>query len=417
MLSIWNALDLFAAIADNHLASRSHGGMVGQQFPSLRSADSSIETICYPAFAVERHSGHSVTQVGVCLVLFSLGYSICSFAQAPASDGIRPASAQLDTQREVLIESKRPADLQVRALLEKMAAAGVLSPTNVRELRDAYLFYVTLAGPPEQIFSVKDRRIPGPAKDIPIRLYYPRADGALPIWIFFHGGGFVTGSLETHDTTLRGVANRCGCLVVAVAYRLAPEHPFPAGLDDAYAATTWVAEHAAEIGGDPRRIGVGGDGAGGNLAAGVALMARDKGDPRLMFQLLIYPLLDATMGTASRIMSPDKGFSRDREVSVLAAYVPLDVELVDPRVSPVYAKRLQNLPSTLIVVGKDDPVRDEVNRYAERLSAAGVSISVSEHPDEIHGFFLFAGAFDAGRQAVNEIAVSLKQAFQNAGRP
>ena len=192
-----------------------------------------------------------------------------------------------------------PTDPQVKAIIAKMNAAGVLHPQNLEEARKAYLFYAQFAGPPEHVFQVEDRQIPGPAGNIPIRLYAPRAGGGLPVFVFFHGGGFVTGNLDTHDPPLRAIANRCECLVVSVAYRLAPEHPYPAATDDAYAATKWVANHAAEIGGDASRIAVGGDGAGGNLAAVVTLMARDQGGPRLIYQVLIYPILDSLMLTHS----------------------------------------------------------------------------------------------------------------------
>ena len=174
-----------------------------------------------------------------------------------------------------------------------MAAAGIALPTTVADVRKAYLFYPKLSGTPESVFRIQDREVPGPAGNIPLRVYTPSSTSGLPIAVFFHGGGFVAGSLDSHDTPLRSVSNRCQCIVVSVAYRLAPENKYPAAPEDAYAATRWVAEHAADIGGDPHRIAVAGDGAGGNLAAVVTLMARERGTPPLIFQLLIYPSLDA----------------------------------------------------------------------------------------------------------------------------
>ena len=352
----------------------------------------------------------------ICLLISSCFCSVCAFAQTRTnSDAVdqNNSQGQSDPGPGTHIDRKRLADPQLLAFLDKMDAAGVLSPGNVRELRKAYPFYASLAGPAEQVFGVTDKQIPGPAGEIPIRLYYPRAGGALPMWIFFHGGGFVTGSLETHDTPLRALANRCDCLVVAIAYRLAPEHPFPAAPDDAYAATKWVAENAVEIGGDPHRIAVGGDGAGGNLAAVVALMARDRGGPHLILQVLIYPILDANMGTVSHVVSRDPLFNKDCELSALGAYVPFLIDFNDPQISPVDAKSLRDLPAALIVVGKDDPVRDEVDMYARRLNAAGVSVGVSDYPNGIHRFFLLAGALDAGKRAIDEISAGLRQAFQN----
>jgi len=304
-------------------------------------------------------------------------------------------------------------DPQVQALLDRMAAAGVLHPKTVEQWRDAYDFYAMFEGAPEPIFRAENRAIPGPAGKIPIRIYFPRQASALPVWVFFHGGGFVTGSIDTHDTPLRAVANRCDCIVVSVAYRLAPENPFPAATDDAYAATQWVAEHAADFGGDPRRIAVGGDGAGGNLAAVVALMARDKGGPRLVSQLLIYPTLDLTMLTPSWIVGNDPMFTTDAMVVAVGNYVPMNTDLENPYISPVYAKDLRDVPPAFIITDADDPVRDEAETFATRLRDAGVPVAVSRYPNAIHGFFLMAGALDAGRKAIDEVGATLKQMFTN----
>ena len=174
-----------------------------------------------------------------------------------------------------------------------------------------------------------------------------------------------------------------------------------------------MAENAAKIGGDPRRIAVGGDGAGGNLAAVVALMARDHGGPHLTLQVLIYPILDGTMSTVSQVISRDPVFNVDSELSMLGAYVPFLIDVSNPRISIVNAESLRELPPALIVVGKDDPVRDEVDLYAHRLRAADISADVSEYPNGIHRFLLLAGALDAGKRAIDEIGAGLKQAFHN----
>ena len=309
---------------------------------------------------------------------------------------------------------KESTDPQVKAVLDQMVAAGVLHPKTLEQWRQAYLFYAKLAGTPEKVFRVENRAVPGPTGSIPIRLYSPHAAGDLPVWIFFHGGGFVTGSVDTHDTPLRAVANRCDCLVVSVAYRLAPENPYPAATNDAYAATKWVADHAAEIGGDPRRIAVGGDGAGGNLAAVVTLMAHDQGGPRLVYQVLIYPILNFVTGTRSWILDNDPIFTTDAMLATSSTYVTINTDLDLPYLSPVEAKSFQGLPAALIITDEDDPVRDEAERYADELKGAGVPVEMSRYPKMIHGFFLMAGALDAGKKSIDQIAAALKQVFKGA---
>jgi acetyl esterase len=229
--------------------------------------------------------------------------------------------------------------------------------------------------------------------------------------VFFHGGGFVAGNLDTEDTPLRSVTNRCGCIIVSVAYRLAPEYPYPAAPDDAFAATTWVAEHALELGGDARRIAVGGDGAGGNLAAVVALMARDRSGPRLIYQVLIYPDVDAIL-RGSRYLSNDPVVTPEARVANLGAYVPLLGNSEDPYISPIYAKSLSDLPPALLITDQDDPAWDEGKTYANRLRHARVPVQVSQYPNIIHGFFLMAGALDAGKKCIDEVAAALTEAFK-----
>jgi len=307
------------------------------------------------------------------------------------------------------------ADPQVKAVVDKMAAAGVIHLMTVDQVRKAYLFYPTLSGTPEHVFRVDNRSIPGSAGNISIRLYIPREGQGLPIFVFFHGGGFVAGSLDTHDTPLRAVANRCGCIVVSVGYRLAPQNTYPAAPDDAYAATKWISEHAAEIGGDARRIAVGGDGAGGNLAAVVTLMGRDRGGPHLVYQVLIYPTLNAII-QASGYISKDPVLTPDVRAAILAAYVPLTKDLQDPYISPVSAKSLKDLPPAFLVTDEDDPARDEGDAYAKRLAEEGVAVKVSKYPNMIHNFFLMAGELDAGKKAIDEISEALKNRFENVSR-
>ena len=304
-----------------------------------------------------------------------------------------------------------PIDPQVKVIEDKMAAAGVLHPTTLEQARKAYQFYAQFAGVPENIARVENRRIPGPAGDNPIRLYAARTGGELPVLIFYHGGGFITGSLDTHDAPLRAIANRCDCLIVSVEYRLAPEHHYPAATEDAYAAAKWVADHAAEIGGDPQRIAVGGDGAGGNLAAVVALMARDRGGPHLMFQMLIYPIVNSLMLTHSWVDSKDPILTNDAMLAQWAAYVPVNTDPQTPYISPTNGD-LHKLPPALIVTDTQDPLRDEDSQYALELRNAGVAANFVLCPNVIHGFFLMSGQVDAAKLCVESTAAALKQAFQ-----
>lgn len=316
-------------------------------------------------------------------------------------------------------ESQTPADPQVKTVLDKMATAGVARPTTVEDVRKAYLFYPTLSGSPENIFRIEDREIPGPAAkgSIRVRVYSPNSTSGLPIFVFFHGGGFVAGSLDTYDTPLRSVAIRCQCIVVSVAYRLAPENKYPAAPDDAYAATKWVAEHGSEIGGDPYRIAVGGDGAGGNLAAGVTLMARERGAPRLIFQVLIYPTLDAsTMRPVWWEETDVPTVTRDVKNDILRLYLPVTGNLRDPYVAPLHAENLKNLPAALVITYEDNPMHDEGDEYATRLRQDGVAVNVSFYSNMIHGFFLMAGDLAAGKKCIDEVASALRNAFKGASQ-
>jgi acetyl esterase len=360
-----------------------------------------------------------VVKLSRCFVGLALLASFLSGGTTHASPAPRRGHAKISapsqSQSATGSAAQAQVDPQVKKVLDKMTAAGVLHPTTIEEIKKSYSFYMTLQAPPEKVFRVADRQIPGPAGNLTIRIYTPRAGEKLPVLVFFHGGGFVAGSLETHDVPLRAVANRCDCIVVSVAYRLAPAYRYPAATDDSYAATAWVASHAQEFSGDPHRIAVGGDGSGGNLAAVVALMARDKGAPHLVYQVLIYPMTDATvMKSAWWTESPDPVISREAKNNVLSWYLPPTGRLEDPYVSPILAENLSGLPSALVLTDQDDPLRDEAEQYANRMSQAGVATKVIRYPNVIHGFFLLLGQLDAATDSVNQVANGLKQAFANA---
>jgi acetyl esterase len=309
---------------------------------------------------------------------------------------------------------KEPTDPQLKAVLGQMAAAGVLHPQTLEQAQKTYLFLTKFGGAPENVFHVEDRALSGPGGNVPIRVYVPRSGEGLPVWVFFHGGGFVGGSLDTHDTVLRAVANRCDCVVVSVGYRLAPGSHYPAAANDAYAATNWVASHAAEIHGDPKRIALGGDGAGGNLAVVVALMARDHGSPQFVSQVLIYPIVNAMLTSYSWVEPSDPVLTRDAMLAKWSVYVPFNVDLQDPYVSPADSSDLRNLPPTLIITGENDPVGDDINQFVKTLMDASVPARVIVYPNAIHGFFLMAGALDAGRKAIDDTAAALRETFKAA---
>ncbi|MDQ1375382.1 MAG: acetyl esterase, partial [Actinomycetota bacterium] len=231
----------------------------------------------------------------------------------------------------------------------------------------------------------------------------------LPVLVFFHGGGFVIGDLDTHDQVCRQLANGSHAIVVAVDYRLAPEHPYPAAPDDCFAATTWIHEHATELGGDPTRMAVAGDSAGGNLAAVVAQEARDKGGPPLKAQILIYPATDLSMQHPS-ITENGEGYLLTKEGMdwFMGHYAP-DVD--DVRCSPLAAVDLSGLPPALVITAEFDPLRDEGEAYAAHLREAGVPVVLSRYDGMIHGFFQLGVLLDAGTKAVDEAARALAAAL------
>ena len=353
------------------------------------------------------------------LLLASMALVLLYTASGPRKGSESPMEwsiqSLVEKQKATLTEAEtqKPDDPQVKAVLDMMAAAGVTRPSTVADVRRAYLFYPKLSGTPEHVFRIEDRQIPGPEGSIPIRLYTPTSKSGLPMLIFFHGGGFVAGGLDSHDIPLRSVANRCECLVISVGYRLAPENKYPAATEDAYAATKWVAGHAVDISGDSHRIAVGGDGAGGNLAAVVTLMARERGTPRLVFQILVYPSLDfSTMRPSWWAETDAPTVSREAKRDISIAYLPIVTNLRDPFIAPVHAKDLKNLPPALLMTYEgDNPLRIETDEYVDRLRRDGVVVKVSVYSNALHGFFLMAGDLDAGKKCIDELAMTLKKAF------
>jgi acetyl esterase len=245
-----------------------------------------------------------------------------------------------------------------------------------------------------------------------VRIYTPEGQAPFPGLVFFHGGGWVVGDLDTHDSPCRQLAKKAGCVVVSVGYRLAPEHQFPAALEDCYAATQWVATNAAQIGIDPQRIAVGGDSAGGNLAAVIAQLARDKEGPALVLQLLIYPAVDGTMSFPS-IQENGQGYllTQDSINYYYSHYVPAGTDRKHVLLSPFYAARFTGLPLAHIITAEFDPLRDEGEAYAEKLQAAGVPVTCTRYDGMIHAFVSLDGILDQGKKAIDEAATALRAAF------
>jgi len=305
-----------------------------------------------------------------------------------------------------------PLDPQVQAVMEQVAALGfppthTVSPEQARANGRAR---PRARGP--EVAGVEDRTIPGPESELPVRIYTPQGDGPFPSLVWFHGGGWVVGDLESADATARYLAVGSNCVVISVDYRLAPETKFPGPAEDCYAATEWVTNNAPRINADPGKLAVGGDSAGGNLATAVCLMSRDRRGPTLAFQLLVYPVTDRNFATES-YSSNAEGYqlSRDGMVWYWNHYLPSDADGSNPYACPLQARDLSGLPPTLVITAEFDPLRDEGEAYAHRLELAGVSTTCTRYDGMIHGFFGMAAAVDKGKQAVDQATSMLRATF------
>lgn len=309
---------------------------------------------------------------------------------------------------------------QARALIDLMAERGV-PPTHTLSPADARNFYrerrfFTQPEPPA-VAEVKDLSATGPHGAIPLRLYKPlgvqAASSGLPVLVYFHGGGWVIGDLDTHDVLCRQLANASGCAVVAVDYRMGPENRFPCAVDDCYAATRWVRDHAASLGVDASRLAVGGDSAGGNLAAVVSILARDAGDLPIVFQLLIYPATDMRRLSNSH-QSNGQGYvlTTDTMDYFQRHYTGgNEAHYVDWRASPSLADSHANLPPALVLTAGFDPLRDEGIAYAQKLSDAGGRTTHISFERQIHGFITMSRVLDEANVAVRICAMELKTAL------
>jgi acetyl esterase len=310
-------------------------------------------------------------------------------------------------------------DSQTQALLARLAAAGgtpvyELSPSEARAGRNP--FFAAVGGPPPRVFKVEDRTIPGPAGDMPVRIYTPEGelDDAMgyPLLVYFHGGGWLLGSLDTHDSLCRSLANATGCIVVSVDYRLAPENKFPAAVEDAYRAVCWVSENARHLNGDASRLLVGGDSAGGNLAAVSCLWAKERGGPDVMHQLLLYPVMDLSNldkesyhvhGEGYLLTAQSMVYYRDR-------YLRDEGDRKNPYASPLLADDLSGLPPATVVAAELDVLTDEGKAYVDRLNSVGVPATYLCYDKMIHPFLNFLEDVDRAGEAVLEIGKLLRKA-------
>ena len=306
-----------------------------------------------------------------------------------------------------------PVDPRIQELLDKGAGVPATNTLSVPAARAQYEARVALMPPAAAVAGVEERSIDEAGCALRMRIYRPLGDGPLPLLLFFHGSGFVLCSLDTHDGICRNLCAGARCIVVSVDYRLAPEHKFPAGLDDCLFATRWAAQHAAELGADGRRVAIAGDSAGGNLAAAVALRMRDEGRPALSGQLLIYPVTDYhTPGTPSYRENADGyGLTRDTMIWFWDHYLADPAEATHPYASPLRAKSLAHLPPALVVTAEFDPLRDEGEAYATRLREAGVPTVTSRWDGMNHGFFFWVGMIDGATDAMAESCAWLRGIF------
>jgi acetyl esterase len=307
-----------------------------------------------------------------------------------------------------------PLDPQAQKIADAMAALNLppVEDSTPDEARESIRSRTAALGPFEDVAAVADHRVPVAGGEITVRVYSPGGPGPHPALVFYHGGGWVIGDLYTHDGICRALTNAARAIVASVDYRLAPEWKYPVAADDSYAALRWVVDNAARLGIDPRRVAVGGDSAGGNLSAVVALMARARGGPALVAQTLIYPVTDYNLDTASYIENAT-GYLLTREGMrwFWRHYLAREEQGTEPHASPLRAPSLAGLPPALVITAGCDPLRDEGEAYAARLRDAGVPVTLTRYEGMFHGFFRMTRLLDKAKAALDEVAGSLRKAF------
>ncbi|WP_338452744.1 alpha/beta hydrolase [Niallia oryzisoli] len=314
-----------------------------------------------------------------------------------------------------------PLQSQVKNLLDqiaeaKAAGAKAIEEMTVQENRDGLLaFYEGVVGESQEVGKVENLTIPVDGGQIGLRLYSPKGQGPFPVFVYYHGGGWVLGDLDVIDPILRSVTNSTECLVVSVDYRLAPEYKFPIPAEDCYAATKWVSENIAIYNGDPSRIAVGGDSAGGNLAAVVPLMAKDRGGPSIAYQVLLYPVTNFSFNTQSYLENGKDHYLETSAMHWFAnQYLNNEEDKYNPYASPLLADDVSGLPPALIITAEYDVLRDEGEAYATRLKEAGVPVEQTRYDGQIHGFFWMPVIMADAKRALQQITNTLNQAFSSS---
>ena len=304
------------------------------------------------------------------------------------------SQAQRGPREPMILLSEERAKLKVGVESQQMQAA------------------IALSNEQEPIAHIENRVIPGPMGDIPFRLYTPKGTGPFPILMFFHGGGWFSGNVDTHELMCRSLCHGAQCLVLSVDYRLAPEHKFPAGLEDCYTATCWAATHAAEFQADPTRIAVSGDSGGGTFATVVALTSHDRSGPTLVFQLLLWPSIDFRITTPSWKKYDGYLMTSQEFLVVRDIYLNHTEEQSHPYAAPLFAPDLHGLPPALIITAECDPLRDGAEQYGQRLQEAGVPTTISRYDGMVHGFLHMKALIPTqANQAFTETSNALRATF------
>ena len=307
-----------------------------------------------------------------------------------------------------------PLDPQAQKVVDTIAALNLkpIKDSTPAEARESMRTRTAGLGPVEDVPAVADHRVPVAGGEITVRVYAPAGRGPHPVLVFYHGGGWVIGDLYTHDGICRSIVNAAGCAVASVDYRLAPEFRYPVAVEDSYAALKWVVASAARLGLDPARVAVGGYSAGGNLAAVMALLARDRHGPRLLLQVLVYPVTNHDFGTPSyRENATGYMLTTEDMRWFWRHYLAREEQGREPSASPLLAKSLADLPPALVITAGCDPLRDEGEAYAKRLREAGVSVTTTQYPGMFHGFVRMTRILDQSRALLDEMAGALRKAL------
>ncbi len=300
---------------------------------------------------------------------------------------------------------------QTQLVCDAVNATGEITASDelLQQIRNGFgMLVLAGAGEVEPVFSTSDHDADG----VPVRVYRPSPEAALPVVVFFHGGGWTIGSVDQYDPIARRIANASDAIVVSVDYRLAPEHPFPAPLEDCWHALEWTAKNAASFGGDPSRLAVMGDSAGGNLAAVCAIQARDAGGPELALQVLVYPVTDCDFATESYVAN-GAGYLLEapRMRWFFDCYTRDGADPTDWRLSPLRARDLSAVAPAFVLTAEYDPLRDEGEEYARRLLDAGVPVTKHRYDGQVHLFFSLPGLLDDSREAIERVGTALQRAF------